>query len=99
MRRNDFESRYCFNALNGLLPFLLEAREKGNNHGLLGFNALNGLLPFLQSSPSGNYLTLILFQRPKRASSISTMSYLQNNPEDFCFNALNGLLPFLLGKV
>ena len=36
----------CFNALNGLLPFLL---KEGIGASLVdkGFNALNGLLPFL----------------------------------------------------
>ena len=66
----------CFNALNGLLPFLLLKTSARTVQPLEGFNALNGLLPFLQHGVNAvkeEFQRLIdVFQRPKRASSIST---------------------------
>ena len=62
----------CFNALNGLLPFL-QIIKGGISNEKNRFNALNGLLPFLPISINTRRL-IWRFQRPKRASSISTQT-------------------------
>ena len=61
----------------------------------LCFNALNGLLSFLLDTPRfGGSATV--FQRPERASFISTyLEYTDGKNFYSCFNALNGLLSFL----
>ena len=65
--------RKSFNALNGLLPFLQDDTSKKAKLVYNGFNALNGLLPFLRRHvPVDSDFLVNRFQRPKRASSIST---------------------------
>ena len=62
-----------FNALNGLLSFLRYDEKKTKSAGNR-FNALNGLLSFLQKDEKILLVSLCMFQRPKRASFISTVS-------------------------
>ena len=88
--------RKSFNALNGLLPFLQDDTSKKAKLVYNGFNALNGLLPFLRRHvPVDSDFLVNRFQRPKRASSISTELGESTWYWNGGFNALNGLLPFL----
>ena len=84
------------NALNGLLPFLL---GRGWDYALREHNrvnALNGLLPFLRKKKWISYARSFVCQRPKRATSISTVHWIDDRQDmASCVNALNGLLPFL----
>ena len=91
-------NKYCFNALNGLLPFLpFDNREFLNLS--LCFNALNGLLPFLLPLLIMD-INGMMFQRPERASSISTKEVEKmGRHKTSGFNALNGLLPFLRSDI
>ena len=61
----------CFNALNGLLSFLLLILII-RSYLMKCFNALNGLLSFLPSERRRQAIIWSMFQRPKRASFIST---------------------------
>ena len=61
----------CVNALSGLLSFLQNNRwSKQGKDGCV--NALSGLLSFLQRLIINYHMEIILCQRPKRASFIST---------------------------
>ena len=61
----------------------------------MSFNALNGLLSFLLSVYRMMWECSGKFQRPKRASVISTEAISKAWKSNMCFNALNGLLSFL----
>ena len=63
----------------------------------MGFNALNGLLSFLRTNCLRlNPKNKKVFQRPERASFISTLLVMKRPmTQSRCFNALNGLLSFL----
>ena len=63
---------FSFNALNGLLSFLRYDWASDIFLAIIGFNALNGLLSFLQDHEYWQSSVDKLFQRPERASFIST---------------------------
>ena len=106
-KRASFISTDCFqlemqlcilsvNALNGLLSFL-PWKASIFYLVIVSVNALNGLLSFLLASPileEGQ--KLVMCQRPKRASFISTKEEGMTFEElEKGVNALNGLLSFL----
>ena len=72
-QEKEWQQEQRFNTLNGLLPFL-RSLYGGVYWSKKCFNALNGLLPFLLNEPEKGEDSFSWFQRPKRASSISTPS-------------------------
>ena len=76
------ENRRGFNALNGLLSFLLVCRKVEHPNEKMCVNALNGLLSFLRRKERKIMSKYRVCQRPERASFISTEEVIRDEEDD-----------------